>query len=74
MTADELTEVGFECRKRFNTVSSIASRFFEPRTNLGSPYRAMTYLLYNPLFRKEVHKKQGLHFGLDDTESVPWNN
>lgn len=73
MTADELSEVGFECRKRFNSVRSITSRFFEPRTNLSSPYRAMTYLLYNPLFRKEVHKKQGLHFGLEDTESTPWN-
>ena len=73
MTPEELTAVGFDCRKRFNSLGSIASRFLEPRTNLRTPYRALTYLLYNPLFRKEVHKKQGLHFGLKDTEMIPWN-
>ena len=28
----------------------------------------MTYLLYNPLFRKEVFKKQGLRFGLEQSK------
>lgn len=66
MTADELTEVSFECRKRFNSVFSIIKRALEPRTNLRTPYRFLTYLIYNPLFRKEVFKKQGLRFGLND--------
>ena len=70
MTPDELTEISFDCRRRFNSVGSIISRALEPRTNLRTPYRLMTYLLYNPLFRKEVFKKQGLHFGLQDGKGV----
>lgn len=64
MTADELTEISFDCRRRFNSPISIFKRALEPRTNLRTPYRFMTYLIYNPLFRKEVFKKQGLKFGL----------
>ena len=66
MTADELTEVSFECRRRFNSVFSIIKRALQPRTNMRPPYRFLTYLIYNPLFRKEVFKKQGLRFGLND--------
>ncbi len=64
MTVQELTEVSFECRRRFNSLRSIVTRALEPHTNLRTPYRFMTYLLYNPLFRKEVFKKQGMRFGL----------
>lgn len=64
MTADELTEISFDCRKRFNSLSSIVKRALEPRTNMRTVYRFLTYLIYNPLFRKEVHKKQGMHLGL----------
>lgn len=66
MTPDELTETAFECRRRFNSIGSIIKRAFELHTNMRTPYRFITYLLYNPLFRKEVFKKQGLHFGLSD--------
>ena len=31
---------------------------------MRTPYRFATYLIYNPLFRKEVFKKQGMRFGL----------
>lgn len=68
MTADELTEISFDCRKRFNSVSSIVRRALEPKTNMRTPYRFLTYLIYNPLFRKEVHKKQGMRFGLKTQE------
>ena len=64
MTADELTEISFDCRRRFNSWSSIIKRAMEPHTNLRSPYRFLTYLIYNPLFKKEVFKKQGMKFGL----------
>lgn len=64
MTADELTEVSFDCRRRFNSPLSIVKRALEPRTNMRTPYRFLTYLIYNPLFRKEVYKKQGMRFGL----------
>ncbi len=66
MTADELTEISFDCRRRFNSFGSIFKRALEPHTNLRTPYRFMTYLVYNPLFRKEVFKKQGMRFGLKD--------
>ncbi len=66
MTPDELTEISFDCRRRFNSVGSIIRRAVEPRTNMRTPYRFLTYLMYNPLFRKEVFKKQGLRFGLED--------
>ncbi len=65
MSPDELTSIAFDCRKRFNHPISIAKRMMEPRTNLRSPYRLFTYLAYNPLFRKEVFKKQSLRFGLE---------
>ena len=64
MTAEKLTEVSFECRRRFNSLRFIIKRAFEPHTNLRTPYRFITYLIYNPLFRKEVFKKQGMRFGL----------
>ncbi|MDO5558466.1 MAG: radical SAM protein [Oscillospiraceae bacterium] len=64
MTPDELTEISFECRARFNSPGSIFTRALEPHTNLRTPYRFFTYLIYNPLFRKEVFKKQGMKFGL----------
>lgn len=64
MTPDELTEISFDCRRRFNSPLSIFKRAFEPRTNMRTPYRFGTYLIYNPLFRKEVFKKQGMKFGL----------
>lgn len=64
MTPDELTEISFNCRSRFNSPMSIFKRALEPRTNMRTPYRFATYLIYNPLFRKEVFKKQGMRFGL----------
>lgn len=66
MTPDELTQAGFAARKRFNSPSSILRRAFEPRTNLRTPYRFLTYLIYNPLFRKEVYKKQDMKLGVSD--------
>jgi len=66
MTADELTQTAFWCRRTFNSPSSILRRALEPRTNLRTPYRALTYALYNPLFRREVFNKQGITFGYEE--------
>lgn len=63
MTPDELTEAGFNCRRDFNSLSSVLYRLFEPRTNMRNPVRFFTYLIYNPVFRKEVFEKQGMTFG-----------
>lgn len=65
MTPEELTAVSFDCRRRFNSPKSIFTRALELHTNMRNPYRFMTYLIYNPLFRKEVFKKQGMRFGLE---------
>lgn len=65
MTPEELTNAAFECRRRFNCFSSFVYRMFEPHTNAASLERFIFYLIYNPLFRKEVYKKQGMMFGLN---------
>ena len=66
ITPEVLTEAAFACRKAFNSPWSVFVRVWEWRTNLRSPYRFLTYLIYNPLFRKEVFKKQGMRFGLTE--------
>ena len=64
MTADQLTEVAWACRRRWNSPRSIVSRAFDPATNMRSPTRFILYAIYNPLFRRESLKRQGLLLGL----------
>lgn len=64
MSPDELTNACFEARKEFNSFGSIISRAFDFDTNMRSLFRLMIYACYNPLFRKEVFKKQGMRFGI----------
>jgi radical SAM superfamily enzyme YgiQ (UPF0313 family) len=66
MEPEQLTEACFRARSQFNSYSSILKRAFDFKTNLRSPYRFGVYLRYNPLFRREVFKKQGMRFGLND--------
>lgn len=63
MTPGELTQASFDCRRRMNAPGSIVHRFLEPKTHLSSPYAALHYLIYNPLFRAEVYKKQDMALG-----------
>jgi radical SAM superfamily enzyme YgiQ (UPF0313 family) len=63
MTADELTDAAFKARRRFNSFGSIFTRVWDFKTNLRNPYRLGAYIAYNPLFRKEMFKKQGLRLG-----------
>jgi hypothetical protein len=63
MTADQLTELAWQCRSRFNSYGSIARRLLEPRTNLRNPTRFAVYCLYNPLYRREAFKKQDMLLG-----------
>lgn len=63
MSPDELTEACWEARRRWNTPGSVLSRMLDFRTHLSSPARALVYLAYNPLYRKETLKKQGLRLG-----------
>jgi hypothetical protein len=64
MSPDELTEACYQARRRFNSVGSILRRAMDWRTTLRSPYRLGLYFRYNPLFRRETFKKQGMRFGL----------
>ena len=68
MTALELTEAAYYCRKNFNSIQSVIYRLFEPRTNLRNPIRFFTYILYNPVFRREVFEKQGMTFGCKEKD------
>jgi len=63
MTADELTEAAWTCRQRWSSTGSIVRRSLEPHTNLASVFRFALYCAYNPLFRREAFKKQGMHLG-----------
>ncbi len=63
MTPDELTQGCFEARKQFNSPVSIIRRAFDLKTNMRTLYRLAMYTTYSLLFRKEVHKKQGMLFG-----------
>lgn len=63
MTPDELTEACWQARRRWNSGASVWRRFWDPKTHLYTPARAATYLAYNPLFRKETLKKQGMRLG-----------
>jgi radical SAM superfamily enzyme YgiQ (UPF0313 family) len=63
MTPEELTEAAFNARKRFNSYSSIFRRAFDFKTNMRSIEKFWIYLQYNPLFRRETFKKQGMHLG-----------
>jgi radical SAM superfamily enzyme YgiQ (UPF0313 family) len=63
MTADELTEVAWRARRRWSSVGSILRRALDPATHLASFERFAVYCAYNPLFRREAFKKQGMRLG-----------
>jgi len=71
MTADELTEAVFRCRKRWNSVGSIFSRVWDFQTHLNSPYRLGTYLVYNKLYALETMTKHGMFFGKHQDSILP---
>jgi len=64
MTADQLTETGWECRRRWSSLGSIVRRAFDRSTNMSSLTRLALYVVYNPLFRREAFKRHGLRLGL----------
>jgi radical SAM superfamily enzyme YgiQ (UPF0313 family) len=63
MSPDELTQVSFDLRRRWSSPSNILRRFLDPKTNMRTLYRMGVYWAYNPLFRREMFRKQGLHLG-----------
>lgn len=71
MTPEELTRVAFECRARTNSPRSILYRLGDPRTNLRNPMRFGNFVAYNPLFRREVYKKQSMALGYEERTTPP---
>jgi len=63
MTADELTETAWTCRRRWSSATSIVRRALDLRTNMASPLRFALYCAYNPLYRREAFKKQNMRLG-----------
>ena len=63
MTADELTEAAWTCRRRWSSATSIARRALDVQTNLASPLRFALYCAYNPLYRREAFKRQSMRLG-----------
>jgi len=64
MTPDQLTEATWACRRRWNSPASILRRALDTRTNMSSPFRFALYCAYNPLYRREALKRQGLRLGI----------
>ena len=68
MAPDELTDVIWECRDKWNRPWSIFWRMWDFKTHMSSLTRLALYLAYNPLYAKESYKKQGMLFGRDRKE------
>ena len=60
MSADKLTEMAYYVRRTFNSIGSILQRVTDLKTNMRNLYRFGVYVTYNPIFRKETLKKQGM--------------
>jgi radical SAM superfamily enzyme YgiQ (UPF0313 family) len=60
MSADKLTEMTYYARRTFNSIGSILQRVTDFKTNMRNLYRFGVYVTYNPIFRKETLKKQGI--------------
>jgi radical SAM superfamily enzyme YgiQ (UPF0313 family) len=64
MSPDELTQACHAARTRYNSLSSLLVRFADVKTHLRSLARMGAYWYYTAIYRKEVHKKHGMRFGL----------
>lgn len=72
MSPEELTRLAFECRAKTNSIGSILYRLAEPATNLRNPMRLGNFIAYNPLFRREVFKKQSMSLGYQPETTAAW--
>ncbi|WP_435954723.1 B12-binding domain-containing radical SAM protein [Dryocola sp. BD626] len=64
MSPDRLTELCHQARSQFNSLPSIVRRFSDLRMTFQSLSRIAALYRYTLLFRKEVHKKHCMRFGL----------
>jgi Fe-S oxidoreductase len=64
MSPEQLTAQCHEARSHFNSLPSLVRRFSDLRMSFQSVSRLTTLWRYSLLFRKEVHKKHRMRFGL----------
>ncbi|MAE57756.1 MAG: methylase [Halobacteriovorax sp.] len=64
MTPDQLTDVSFECKKRWNSWKSILTRYLDPKTHMRNLTKTAIYWAYNPVYSKENFSKQDMYFGV----------
>lgn len=64
MSPEQLTALCHEARSHFNSLPSLVRRFSDLRMSFQSVSRLTTLWRYSLLFRKEVHKKHRMRFGL----------
>lgn len=63
MSWEELKSIAIECRRKFYSIPSITSRFWNPTVTLKNPRIAATYVFLNFLLRQEILKRQGFPLG-----------
>jgi radical SAM superfamily enzyme YgiQ (UPF0313 family) len=71
MEPEELTEACWQARQRWNSPVSVWRRLWDFQTHLHTPARALTYLAYNPIYRKETLKKQSMRLGYSEGSIDP---
>ncbi|EPY5345342.1 B12-binding domain-containing radical SAM protein [Klebsiella aerogenes] len=64
MSPEQLTALCHEARSHFNSLPSLVRRFSDLRMSFQSVSRLTILWRYSLLFRKEVHKKHRMRFGL----------
>lgn len=64
LTPDQLTEASFAAKSKWNSYSSILTRYFDPQTHMKNFAKTFIYWKYNPLYSKENFSKQNMYFGL----------
>lgn len=63
MTTEELENGCFDCKKKFNSLSSILIRMTDLKTNASSLKGFVLFLMVNMVNRREVYRKQNQKLG-----------
>lgn len=69
MSAEELTQIAFDIRRKWNHPATIFKRSLDLKTNMKTFRKLAIYWRYNVLFSRETFKKQDMQFGYSKTSS-----
>ncbi|MBN2685003.1 MAG: B12-binding domain-containing radical SAM protein [Pontiellaceae bacterium] len=67
MSAEELTQIAFDIRRKWNHPATLFKRSLDLKTNMKTFRKLAIYWRYNVLFRRETFKKQNMQFGYSKT-------